>query len=767
MLQSLVFIIGAPFVAAAAALLVPSRWASRIALAVPASIVLVGAPLWSRAAAGDVVVVHIRWIAPLGITADLRLDRLGAFFVLLVGAVGLGIVAYARSYLGTKVSGPFWAALLAFMGSMLGVVLADSLILFYVFWELTTITSALLIATDHHLAEARRGAIQAFLVTGGGGLVMLAGILLLGQQTGTYNLSELEARSGALLARPDHVVPLSLLLVGAFTKSAQFPFHFWLPDAMAAPAPVSAYLHSATMVKAGIFLIGRLFHIFHASPIWLPVLVTVGLVTFCVSGWRAARAWDLKQMLAHSTVAYLGVLTALYGLYARVGATGELLTIASHASYKSALFLLVGWLEKATGTRDLSLLRRERWLRRLPLGGALVAIGAIAMAGAPLLLGFISKEILLEAVLAAPEGVRVVAMVLVLTGSAFAVVYSLKLFVDTFLGSHEPDPARTSNHVSKRRLLVVPALLLVPQVVGGVAPGWVLGLLEPGSEWPSGPAFWHDAGPLLQISLATYAAGALGFFAWTRLAQCPAAPGRSLPEALAVGALALSSWSSRALQRGGHPRYSAVVLLVATLGIGAALSSGFDEARGALERWGPDAHLGWFPALLVCGATIMALVTERRVTKVLAVTVSGYGVALIYAVFRAPDLALTQLLVESISLILLLLAFRRLPSLRPDPRAPSRRLAHAAIAAAVGLAMGVLAWTAGIAEAPGTAGREQLKLSVPAAEGRNVVNVILVDFRAADTLGEIVVLATAALGVMALIRSGRAAAGGKARRCDP
>ena len=344
--------------------------------------------------------VSVPWIPSAGVSADLVWDHHGAFFVLLIAGVGLGVVQYSRAYFGPKSSPRYWSTLLAFMGAMLGIVVSDSLVLLFVFWELTTVTSALLIAGDPADPAARAGAIRAFLVTDAGGLAMLAGVVLIGERAGTYVLSELAARADVIVARDDHVLPLALLLTGAFAKSAQFPFHFWLPGAMSAPAPVSAYLHSATMVKAGIFLMGRLFPVFHASPLWRPVLVAVGLFTFVIAGLQAVRAWDLKKLLAWSTVAYLGVLTALYGLYARAGTRGELVSIANHALYKSALFLLVGWMEKVTGTRDLSVLKNEHWFAREPFAGVLIGVGAFAMAGAPLVLGFISKEILFEALLA-------------------------------------------------------------------------------------------------------------------------------------------------------------------------------------------------------------------------------------------------------------------------------------------------------------------------------------------------------------------------------
>jgi NADH:ubiquinone oxidoreductase subunit 5 (subunit L)/multisubunit Na+/H+ antiporter MnhA subunit/multisubunit Na+/H+ antiporter MnhB subunit len=758
MLQTLVSIIAVPFAVAAVVLFLSPRWAGRVALLAPAVVLALALPLWPEAASGDATLVPIPWFPSLGINADLRLDRLGAFFVLLIGGIGLGVVQYARFYLGEKGKASFWAMLLAFMGAMLGIVLSDSLILLFVFWELTTITSALLIGMDFEEAEGRRGAVQAFLVTGGGGLAMLAGIVLLGEMAGSYNVSGLEARAGAIVGDPAHVFPLVLLLLGAFTKSAQFPFHFWLPGAMAAPAPVSAYLHSATMVKAGIFLLGRLFPVFQESPIWLPLLATVGLTTFLVAGWNAIRAWDLKQLLAWSTVAYLGVLTALYGFYARVGTHGEILNIANHALYKSSLFLLVGWLEKATGTRDLAVLERERWLRREPVGAALIGVGALAMAGVPFLLGFMSKETFYEAVIGESFEGLTLALGIAVLASALAMTYALKLLVGTFGGPERPPEGRgyPPNKISAW-LLIVPGVLLVPQVVGGVVPGWFLGsVLEPGSSWPEGFALWHHMDVLLALSLSTFTLGIGGFFIWRRLAAIPVPPGpQRASDGLAHGALVFSEWLGGAIQRGGHPRFISVILLASVAAMaGGVLWSG-EALRLLPAHRGPDAGIAWLPAATIVGAALLAVWIPQRIAKVIMMAIVGYGMAVFYVMFRAPDLALTQILVETVSLILLLLIFRRMPELGRDTRRMGQKAAHFAVAGVVGGAMAALTWAAGTHEAVRRAGYEQLDLSLPVAKGSNVVNVILVDFRGVDTFGEITVLAIATLGAVALFRARR------------
>ncbi len=760
MLTSLWSVIAAPFVVAVVALFLAPRsiaWAGRIALLAPAAVVGLALPLWPEVAGGASRVIPFELLPDLGITASLRVDRLGVFFVLLIGIIGLGVVQYSRHYLKEKATGGFWGLLLAFMGSMLGIVLSDSLILLFVFWEMTTITSALLIGLEFEKEEARRGAVQAFMVTGLGGLALLGGIVLLGQMAGSYDLSVLAERSGAIVADPLHVVPLILILIGAFTKSAQFPFHFWLPGAMAAPAPISAYLHSATMVKAGVFLLGRMLPIFGDAPLWFPVLATVGLVTFLVAGWNAIRAYDLKQLLAWSTVAYLGVLTALYGYYSVVGTHGELLNILNHALYKSSLFLLVGWVEKRMGSRDLAVLERERWISREPVAAALIGVGAFAMAGVPFLLGFVSKEVLVYAVLGETPG-RILYLGLTAAASALAFGYALKLFAGTFLGKDSPveDRGYSRGEISPW-LLIVPGILLVPQVVGGVVPAWYLGgILEPWEEWPSGFAFWHHLDAALVVSLTAFTVGTLLYLFWRRAAALPMPPGAvEASGGIARGTLGFARWFSRAVQAGGHPRYISVTL-VATAA--AVIAMVWPMVEGPLRPgvMGPDFDLAWLPTVAIVGAALLLLVMPRRIPKVVMMSVIGYGMAVYYVIYRAPDLALTQLLVETVSLLLLLLTFRRMPELGRDLRGAGQKFVHAGVALSMGLVMGGLAWAAGSFEAVDRAGVEQLARSYPEAAGRNVVNVILVDFRGVDTFGEIAVLAIAALGAAALLLSRRA-----------
>ena len=752
-------IIGAPFLVGGLVLLVAprsARGAGLLALLAPAAVSGLGFVLWRQVADGPPLLVSVEWLPALGINLSLAADRLSAFFVLLVGLIGIGIVQYARHYLGPRASGGWWALLLGFMGSMLGIVLCDSVLLLFVFWELTTIFSSLLIGWSFDEGKARHGAIQAFLVTSGGALFMLAGLVLMAGLAGSFELSAWSARAERLAADPRHALPLVLILVGAFTKSAQFPFHFWLPGAMAAETPVSAYLHSATMVKAGIYLALRLFPLFAASPLWAPLLAGVGMATFVIAGWSALRSHDLKEVLAYSTSAYLGLLIASLGYAAGGELEGELLNITNHAVYKSSLFLLVGWIEKRTGTRDLRTLEPERWLLRFPFAAALVAVGIFAMAGMPLLLGFVSKELFFETVSQAATSSLSPGMVLAVVGSALAFAYSLKVFIDIFFGDEQPPTDRGQpRHEVSGWLLAVPALLLVVQLAGGVAP-WAIGrALEPEHDWALWPALWHEAGALLAMSLDTFAAGGVLFVFRRRIYRVARLPGAGhLFDGLAHATLRGAGRLGDALQAGGHPRYLAVVLFFAVGAMAAALFWNGGLPAVGEAGWGPEAQLGWLPLVFVGGSAIGAVALRGRIPKAVMIAISGYGVAVYYVVYRAPDVALTQVLVETISLVLLVLIFGGMPPLTKDRRGRGQKAWHLAVSGLGGAAMAVFAWSAGLHEAPGRAGEEQLALGLPQAGGKNVVNDILVDFRGGDTLGEITVLAIAALGVIALVTAG-------------
>ncbi len=763
---AIVLTVLAPLALAAALLALPPPWARRLCMLGPLATSAVGLFMWTRLGSGPRRALLLEVAPQLKVNVSVLFDRHAVFFLVLVGLVGLAVFQYARAYFGDKASRGFWALMLAFMAAMSGLVVSDNLVLLYLFWELTTVTSSLLIAGDGSSSDARRGAVQAFLVTEVGGLCLLAGIVLLGQVAGTLEISQLVERGEDLSDDPRIAAPLALMLVGALAKSAQFPFHFWLPGAMAAPTPVSAYLHSATMVQAGLVLVARLLPALGRSPLWMPLLATVGLTTFVVAGWSALRSWDLKRVLAHSTAAYLGLVTAYYGYIGASGLHDDLMLVANHALYKSALFLLVGWIEKVTGTRDLRTLTPERWVQHVPVGAALFAVGVLAMAGAPLLLGFVSKETFLQALLEEERGpTRWIAAAAATLGSGLALGYALK-FGNVFFG-REPPPLDRGHprHEVSRWLVVVPALLLVPQLLFGAAPRPLAQALEPGTYVPEGPAVWHGADLLMGLSLAGYLLGAVFFLAWQPIARAGRLSSlEDLAAALAKRSLAAASWASRAVQAGGSSRHLALVgLAAASAAVGLALAVA-GAGRPALFPGG-DRPLAWIPSLLIFAGAGGALLLRDRASKAVTLGMAGFGVAVFYALFRAPDLVLTQVLVESLSLVLLLLAFRKLPPLEPEPGPAAAKVRRAVVGVTLGGLAAALVLGASGAPAAEPAGRLQLARSLPEGHGHNAVNVILVDFRGADTLGEITVLVIAALGALVLLgRSGGAEAGtGKPR----
>jgi NADH:ubiquinone oxidoreductase subunit 5 (subunit L)/multisubunit Na+/H+ antiporter MnhA subunit len=751
----LLAIVSLPLFGAAAILLIPrkySDWLGRIALGASLLGFILVLRCWPDVADS---VTHIRTFADvpgLHLSLAMRADRLGIFFSALITLIGAAISQYARYYFKGEAVRRFWFLLMVFQSSMLGIALSESLLMLFIFWELTTLSSALLIAHHYDQKSARTAASLAFLVTGAGGLCLLAGSILLAQLSGTDQFQELAQKSESILALPYHSVALCLILLGAFSKSAQFPFHFWLPGAMAAPIPISAYLHSATMVKAGIILLARIFPVFSTADLWQPVLSTVGLVTFVIGSWNAFRTADMKKLLAHSTVAYLGVLTAIYGYSTGGQVRGELLHIANHAFYKSSLFLLLGWFEKVAGTRDIDLLDREIWYRRQPIGALLFGLAGLSIVGGPFLLSYTAKDIFFDVVFTQNQWSW--PALLVILGSILTVAFSIKLVVATFWGKEEPEMNRIDlTQKVPRWLLIIPALLIMPQLIGGLSVNlWGGGLKEPAHEWSGGIAFWQALDVKLTIKILIFAGGFGIYFLWRRLERIPLMDG-FLPLSLRLGQAFLKAVSriSYGLQAASYPTQMSIILL-ATLAFPTILALNMDAS------WNVTAGFGWeqmpmfiFPAALVLCSSLALPFVRDRVLLMILLSIGTFGVALFYVAMRAPDLALTQLLVDTLGLFALLVVFHHFRTrVDQDPR-PSRFL-HAVVATLLGLGAGALVLLAGIQSAVDRAGHAQLDLSLPFAQGRNVVNVILVDIRALDTMGEVLVLALAAVGVAALLQ---------------
>jgi multicomponent Na+:H+ antiporter subunit A len=702
------------------------------------------------------------WVPALDLDIALRLDALSSTFALLVTGVGALVLVYCARYFepGDDGTARFAGNLTAFAGSMLGLVLADDLLLLYVFWELTTVFSFLLIGGDGRRLAARRAASQALILTTAGGLAMLVGILLIGEASGSYRLSEVVASPGSGTAM---VAGTVLVLVGAITKSAMVPFHFWLPAAMEAPTPVSAYLHAAAMVKAGIYLVARLAPGLADVPGWRPIVLGLGAATMLVGGYRAIRQTDLKLLLAFGTVSQLGFLMVLVGAGSEELATAGLVMTLAHALFKSALFLTVGVVDHATGTRDL---RRLSGLgRRLPALAAIGALAALSMAGVPPLLGFVGKEAAFAALLEGGLTDRTAAVVLLavlVVGSALTTAYTLRFWWGAFAwkpGLPEAAPAELV-HRPGALFLAAPAVLALAGLVAGPASPWLEPLvagyadtLPRVAEESAKLSLWHGWQPALVLSAISLLGGAVLFAARgqvTRL-QRRFAVGASVDEGywnVVQGLDRLSVLVTGTTQRGSLPAYLGTILVV-VLALPGTLLITRAPWPGQWRAW--DTPVQALVGVVVLVAAAMALRIRQRLSVVLVVGVTGYGLGVLFALQGAPDLALTQFLVETLTLVTFVLVLRKLPKDISERHRPRERAVRGVLAVGVG---GLMAAVGAVALAARTAtpvSADYAKEAYDFGGGKNIVNVTLVDIRAWDTLGEISLLVVAATGVASLV----------------
>lgn len=732
--------------------------------------------------AGGFIEEELPWIPNLKLEFALRMDVLAWVMSLLVLGVGALVLVYCARYFKNKDAdlGGFGAQLLAFAGAMFGLVTADDLLMMFVFWELTTVLSYLLIGYARTRLSARRSALQALMVTTAGGLAMLVGLIILGHAAGTYRISAIMAQAATLVGGPGQdavAAAVVLILVGAITKSALVPFHFWLPGAMAAPTPVSAYLHAAAMVKAGIYIVARMAPGFSESPYWLPLVLGLGLATMLVGGYRALRQTDIKLVLAYGTVSQLGFLTMVVGLGRPDAALAGLALLLAHGLFKASLFLVVGIIDHQSGTRDI---RKLSGVYKSSRALAIVAgVAAASMAGIPPLAGFVAKESVFEAFVHYVPSFQpwgLVLLVGLVLGSILTFAYSARFMWGAF--ATKPGAERTPFKAIKPSFLAAPAILSFLSIVYGLWPDPVDGWIQPYAALFVGPAagppaagtnaagtnpasashlaLWHGLTPALGLTAVALAAGVVMFYARNLVSRAQSrVPGwvdgdRAYQRT--IGVLDdVAVWVTGRTQRGSLYFYLAVILTVAFAVPLTALIMANKPLPGALYLIDPNS-----PLQLIAGAGIVvgafaAVRANKRFLAVLMVSVTGYGIALIFALQGAPDLALTQMLVETIILVAFVLAMRSLPPELRDRTGGKYRVVRVIIGVAFAVTMIFVA-----IYAMGARIAEPVSLSFPrlayeGGGGLNVVNVTLVDIRVWDTFGEISVLAVAATGVASLI----------------
>ena len=707
--------------------------------------------------------VTIPWIPDLRVELAFRMDTLSAVLSILILGVGALVLFYCARYFrpNDPKMGTFGAQLLAFAAAMFGLVTADDLILLFIFWELTTILSYLLIGYAAHRLSARRAALQALIVTTFGGLAMLVGMIMLGSAAQTYRISEIMAQAPELVDSGTLVnAAIALMLVGAVSKSALFPFHFWLPAAMAAPTPVSAYLHAAAMVKAGIYLTARLAPGFSETAFWHPIVLVLGLATMLLGGWRALRQYDIKLILAYGTVSQLGFLTLVVGLGSREAAVAGMGLLLAHGFFKATLFLVVGIIDHQAGTRDIRKL--SGIFRAAPKLAVVAVIGAASMAGVPPLLGYVAKESVYETFVHYGEQQGTFAAWLLLAGivagSILTFAYSARFIWGAFATKNECKS--TPFKAVSWSFLGAPAVLAAATVVFGLWPAPLDSAIAsyadlfPSEGKPTHLALWHGLTPALGLTVLTLAVGTALFLlrrqmeSFQRDVASPIDSERTYRGA--IGVLDdVAVWVTGRTQRGSLTFYLFVILIMAIITPFSALIIRSAPMPDSF-RWYDNPLQAVIGAAVIFGA-IAAARASKRFLAVLMVSVSGYGIALIFALQGAPDLALTQMLVETIVLVAFVLALRSLPA-RLWKREPKRhRLLRALLGIAFGASMVVFAMTAMASRVATPISLDFPKLAYEGGGGSNIVNVTLVDIRAWDTFGEITVLAIAATGLASLI----------------
>ncbi|MEO9340903.1 monovalent cation/H+ antiporter subunit A [Mesorhizobium sp. SB112] len=780
----LTFIVVLPFVGSVIAALFPSNARNTeawLAGAVSLTVFLIAAWLYPIVADGGVLRADIPWVPSLGLNFTLRLDGFAWLFVMLITGIGFLVVLYARYYMSAEDPVPrFFSFFLAFMGAMLGMVVSGNLILLAIFWELTSIFSFLLIGYWYHNANARDGARMALTITGIGGLAMLAGFLIIGHIVGSYDMDDVLAAGNQIRTHELYVPALVLILLGAMTKSAQFPFHFWLPNAMAAPTPVSAYLHSATMVKAGVFLMARFWPVLAGTEEWFWILGAAGMSTMLLGAYFAIFQQDLKGLLAYSTISHLGLITVLLSLGSPLALVAAIFHMVNHATFKASLFMAAGIIDHETGTRDMRKL--SGLIKYMPITATLAMVASAAMAGVPLLNGFLSKEMFFaEAVETHLDSWLDRALPYVATiASTFSVAYSLRFIHCVFFGPAPTDLPRVPHEPPVWMRRPIELLVLICLVVG-IVPGLTMGpylhsgvLAVLGEATPQySLSIWHGFNVPLVMSLIALVCGII-LYALLRnyLATCEEGPpifrllkGQRIFERVLVTV----SWKwARAVEsylgtRRLQPQLRVLVALAIVAAAYPLYTLGLNLGRISFDGLDPVFAVLWLVGI-VCAVGAAYQAKYHRLAALVLLGGAGLVTCITFIWLSAPDLALTQLLVEIVTTVLILLGLRWLPKRFQDESgdivtfsARMRRYRDLLIAIAAGTGMAMMAYAVMTRQIHDSIGSYFLERAYSEGGGTNVVNVILVDFRGFDTMGEIAVLAIVALTVFALLRRFRPA----------
>lgn len=711
-------------------------------------------------AGAQVVNTRYNWFPGLDIHIGFLLDGLSLTFAFIISGIGALIVFYGSSYLkGHKKLGRFYGYLFFFMASMLGVVTSDNLITIFIFWELTSISSYLLIGFNHESEKARNAALQALLVTGGGGLALLTGMIIMGLAGGSFNISDLLSQSTVIIGHELYFALLFLIFWGTFSKSAQFPFHFWLPSAMEAPTPVSAYLHSATMVKAGVYLLARLNPILGGTDAWNYTLLLFGGITMILGAVQALGQTDLKRVLAYTTVSALGILVFLIGIGTQTAITAAIIFLVIHALYKGSLFLVAGAIDHETGTRDVRMLGGLG--KKLPYITAAAVLAALSYAGLPPLIGFIGKEMIYESTLHSewlPILLTTIAVVVNMLLVATAIIVGIK----PFTGSLKETPKHP--HPSPFKLWFPPLLLASLGLLFGVFPGLLSEtIIAPAANVSMNMIFsaklhlWHGLTLSLLLSIITLAGGLFLFYIrgiGRRLNNYLMLHTEFLMESVYYKVLdkmvKFAKWQTNLFQN-GYLRHYILWLITTLIVIGSLSLLRFVDLSVISLKIN---HIYIYEVLIVVVlllAAIFAIRSKSVLGAVASIGITGYGVALIFVFYGAPDLALTQFSIETLTVILLVLVVYKIPRFA-SYSSKSTKIRDAIISIAAGSFITIVLLIVLSSEQPETISQYFLDNSYLLAHGRNVVNVILVDFRALDTMGEITVLSIAAIGVITLLK---------------